>query len=127
MVYQLLFFPSMYLSKCYCPRVGSAVLKELVVNRRVPPCVYCFAGFIHFNEFLAATIQQRQLDEAQLWPAFDRLDRSHTGFINLDDVTLTTGVAATKQEAAVLVGYFDNNGDGQVRKTQPSLAHGRQP
>lgn len=86
------------------------------------------AGFIHFNEFLAATIQQRQLDEAQLWPAFDRLDRSHTGFINLDDVTLTTGAAATKQEAAVLVSYFDINGDGQVRAlSRPSVTKRKPP
>ncbi|CAN0371928.1 unnamed protein product, partial [Hapterophycus canaliculatus] len=72
------------------------------------------SGYIHFNEFLAATIQQRHMDEAQLRPAFDRLDRSHTGFINLEDVTLTTGAAANKEESAVLVGYFDMNGDGQV-------------
>lgn len=59
------------------------------------------------------------MDEAQLRPAFDRLDRSHTGFINLEDVTLTTGAAANKEESAVLVGYFDMNGDGRVR-----LSHG---
>lgn len=86
------------------------------------------AGFIHFNEFLAATIQQRQLDETQLWPAFDRLDRSHTGFINLDDVTLITGAAATKEEAAVLVGYFDINGDGQVRAlSRPGVTKRKPP
>lgn len=72
------------------------------------------AGSIHFNEFLAATIQQRQLDEAHLRSAFDRLDRSHTGFINLSDVTLTTGSAATEAESALLVSYFDVDGDGQV-------------
>ena len=80
------------------------------------------AGSIDFNEFLAATIQQWQLDEANLRPAFDRLDRSHTGFINLADVTLTTGSMATEAESAVLVSYFDYNGDGQV-----SDAWGRKP
>lgn len=73
------------------------------------------SGFIHFNEFLAATIQQRKLDEAKLRPAFDRLDRSHTGFINLEDVTLITGVAADAKEAAVWLKQFDDNGDGQVQ------------
>lgn len=72
------------------------------------------AGYIHYNEFLAATLQQRELDEAELRPAFDRLDRSHTGFINLADVTLTTGAAASEEESAILVGYFDEKGDGQV-------------
>lgn len=72
------------------------------------------AGFIHYNEFLAATIQQRQLDEAQLRPAFDRLDRSHTGFINLDDVTLTTGAKADAKESAAILAHFDMNGDGRI-------------
>ncbi|CAB1110176.1 unnamed protein product [Ectocarpus sp. CCAP 1310/34] len=72
------------------------------------------SGSIHFNEFLAAAIQQRHMDKQSLRPAFDRLDRSHTGFINLDDVTLTTGAAANEEESKVLVGHFDMNGDGQI-------------
>lgn len=77
-------------------------------------CSAASTGFIHYNEFLAATIQQRQLDEAQLRPAFDRLDRSHTGFINLDDVTLTTGAGADMTESAAILAHFDMNGDGRI-------------
>eukprot|EP00752_Nemacystus_decipiens_P006678 g6005.t1 len=75
---------------------------------------YDHCGFIHYNEFLAATIQQRKLDEAHLRPAFDRLDRSHTGFINLDDVTLTTGAKADMKESAEILAHFDMNGDGRI-------------
>lgn len=54
------------------------------------------------------------MDATVLRPAFDRLDRSHTGFINLQDVTIATGVTANKEESAVILAHFDLNGDGQV-------------
>ncbi|CAN0031766.1 unnamed protein product [Pylaiella littoralis] len=72
------------------------------------------SGLIHFNEFLAATIQQRHMDRTVLRPAFDRLDRSHTGFINLQDVTFATGAAANMEESAAMLAHFDQNGDGQI-------------
>ena len=71
-------------------------------------------GFIHYSEFLAATIEQRQLDEAHLWPAFDRLARSHTGFINLDDVIHTMGAEANMKESAAILAHFDTDGDGRI-------------
>lgn len=89
-----------------------------VLPRRLSCRRRFLSGFIHFNEFLAAAIQQRHMDEQSLRPAFDRLDRSHTGFINLDDVTLTTGAAANEEESRVLVGHFDMNGDGQVSERE---------
>lgn len=36
---------------------------------------------LHFNEFLAATLGMRQLDERRLRLAFDRLDIDHSGTI----------------------------------------------
>lgn len=37
---------------------------------------------IHFNEFLAATLGKRALDERRLRLAFDRLDYDHNGTID---------------------------------------------
>lgn len=71
------------------------------------------------------------MDATVLRPAFDRLDRSHTGFINLQDVTFATGVTANKEESAVILAHFDQDGTGQVRhskidrfKVDPSVSAG---
>lgn len=37
---------------------------------------------LNFNEFLAATLERRQLDEMRLKLAFDRLDFDHSGTID---------------------------------------------
>ncbi|CAM9916713.1 unnamed protein product [Choristocarpus tenellus] len=70
---------------------------------------------IHFNEFLAATLQRQRLDEVDLRAAFDRLDRSHTGSITVEDVALTVGGGLSSEEVGVLLSQFDINGDGKVR------------
>ncbi|CAN0101184.1 unnamed protein product [Sphacelaria rigidula] len=37
---------------------------------------------LHFNEFLAATLGRRELDDRRLQLAFDRLDFDHSGKID---------------------------------------------
>jgi Ca2+-binding EF-hand superfamily protein len=52
------------------------------------------SGSLSLNDFLAASINRRDLDERRLRLAFDRLDYDHNGTISIDDLELTVGTGA---------------------------------
>lgn len=49
---------------------------------------------LSFNDFMAASMSRRMLDDRSLRLAFDRLDYDHSGKISVDDLELTVGAGA---------------------------------
>ncbi|CAM9782079.1 unnamed protein product [Chrysoparadoxa australica] len=72
------------------------------------------SGKLHLNEFLAATLQQQHLNEKRLMAAFQRLDRSHTGFITVEDIEFTVGTELSQAEVQGAIKQFDFDGNGRV-------------
>jgi calcium-dependent protein kinase len=71
-------------------------------------------GRIAFNDFLASTLNQRNLDDGRLRLAFDRLDYDHDGVISVEDLSLVTGTTNSAEELRKQILQFDANGDGKI-------------
>ncbi|CAM9511558.1 unnamed protein product [Chrysoparadoxa australica] len=72
------------------------------------------AGKVCFNDFLAASLARRELDEGRLRVAFDRLDYDHDGYISIDDLELTCGSDSEDGKLSKALAEVDINGDGLV-------------
>jgi len=56
------------------------------------------AGIIHWNEFLAATMNYAVLSEKELQKAFNRLDCDNSGYITFDNLKNLVGEDLTEQQ-----------------------------
>ncbi|CAM9231422.1 unnamed protein product [Discosporangium mesarthrocarpum] len=71
-------------------------------------------GELQFNDFLAATLGRRDLDERRMRLAFDRLDFDHSGKISAADISLIVGSDLDKEEIDEVMKEFDLNKDGEI-------------
>ncbi|CAM9623497.1 unnamed protein product, partial [Scytosiphon promiscuus] len=69
---------------------------------------------LNFNEFLAATLERRQLDEMRLKLAFDRLDFDHSGTIDATDLRNIVGSDLGQEGIDAIFKEFDLNRDGEI-------------
>lgn len=77
---------------------------------------------LHFNDFLAATLGRRDLDERRLTLAFDRLDFDHSGKIDASDLKLIVGGDLEEEDVMSLMDEFDLNKDGSIDFEEFQLA-----
>merc|ERR1711871_1641760 len=62
------------------------------------------SGLIHWNEFLAATIDVAVVDEWRLKKAFDRLDYDSSGYITIDNIKEIAGEDLTDSDVKMMLG-----------------------
>jgi len=74
-------------------------------------------GFIDYSEFLAASMDKKQLLSKQnLKKAFDLFDRDGSGYISAEEVKTILGIGKQFSEKVWqdLIGEVDQNSDGQI-------------
>ncbi|KAG5187758.1 hypothetical protein JKP88DRAFT_267783 [Tribonema minus] len=69
---------------------------------------------LSFNDFMAASMSRRMLDDRSLRLAFDRLDYDHSGAISVDDLELTVGAGADEVTLKAAIKEWDTDGDGAI-------------
>lgn len=62
------------------------------------------SGLIHWNEFLAATIDVAVVDEWRLKKAFDRLDYDSSGYITIDNIKEIAGEDLSDSDVKMMLG-----------------------
>ena len=72
------------------------------------------SGSLSLTDFLAASMNRRDLDERRLRLAFDRLDYDHSGFIDVTDLELTVGTAVEAHNLPAEIARWDTSGKGSV-------------
>mmetsp|Transcript_16678 Transcript_16678/g.23614 ORF Transcript_16678/g.23614 Transcript_16678/m.23614 type:complete len:718 (-) Transcript_16678:3-2156(-) len=80
------------------------------------------SGSLSLNDFIAASMSRRALDERRLRLAFDRLDFDHNGYISVDDLELVVGTGADHDELKKAISEFDSTGDGLITFEEFSAA-----
>ena len=73
------------------------------------------SGFIHYTEFLAATLEAHgMVEEERLAEAFDRLDCDDSGYISTDNLRELLGASYTVEQLDELMAEADLYMDNQV-------------
>jgi len=66
-------------------------------------------GKIHWHEFLAASVNRNEIDEAHLKQAFEHLDHDHKGTITKEDVQEIMGEDALTSEVSSMFNELGTN------------------
>ena len=74
---------------------------------------------IHWHEFIAAGLSQCKVDDRNLRLAFDRLDKTHKGYINFSDILGIMGCDGNGEEAKE--SYRKMFFDGSNRRSEDSI------
>jgi len=69
---------------------------------------------LSFNDFMAASMSRRFLDEKTLRLAFDRLDYDHSGAISVHNLELVVGEKANDEALKAAINEWDRDGDGVI-------------
>jgi len=72
---------------------------------------------IHWHEFIAAGLSQCNVDDRNLRLAFDRIDRTHKGYINFEDILDIMGNDCFGREAEYRRKFYDGLRDVQSKNT----------
>ena len=78
------------------------------------------SGQIDFTQFLvAASNEEKMLEEKRLENAFDYLDADHSGFITIEEVkAFLDGTTQTSEQIKQIFDEVDENGDGEISKQE---------
>lgn len=78
------------------------------------------SGHIDFTEFLvAASNEEKMLQEQRLQNAFNYLDADHSGYITIEEVkAFLDGTNETNDEIKKIFDEVDENGDGHISKQE---------
>ena len=74
------------------------------------------SGTIDYEEFLAATISQSQMNkDANLLAAFSYFDKDNSGTISPDEIRKALGIDSSDKHLNSLIAEVDENGDGEIQ------------